>query len=153
MAESDLGSVFWLWVQCYWPCLSSLRLFISWSCSQSCVSFVKSANTGAGFVCAKCWGSCGYCGEWIWVLSLSGLFPHTLGLIGILLPSESAYMCHPSTPSVARHTLQWTRFIMVGVYWSPSIHPWVKVWTQIWSLACLLACGVVLGISASNSHP
>lgn len=75
MAESDLESVFWLLMQCYWPCLPSLRLFIARSCPQCYVSFVKSANTGECFICVECWGYCGYCGEWIWVPSLSGLFP------------------------------------------------------------------------------
>lgn len=38
--------------------------------------------------------------------------PHTLGLADILLPSESGYVYHPSTPSVARHTKQGSLYLV-----------------------------------------
>lgn len=74
----------------------------------SFVSFVKSANTGACFICAECWASCGYCSEGPGCPSSMICFhaPHPGPCWCVLLPSESVCVRHPAVPSAPRHTRQ-----------------------------------------------
>lgn len=151
MAESDLESMFWLITQCYWSCLPSLRLFIAWGCPLSFVSFVKSANTDECFVCAKCWGYCGYCGEWIWVPSLSGLFPCPIPW-ALLVPfchlNQAMCITHRPPPLLDTPGKVRDSWCVLTTSRTP-----IGRSLEIWSLAWVFACAVVLGISASNSHP
>ena len=73
--------------------------FIAWSCLQSFVSFLKSANTGEYFICAKGWGYCGYCNEGDRVPSLNGLFPCPTPwalLVSFCHLSQAVCLTHPS---------------------------------------------------------